>query len=357
VNQINGLLLSADTIIAEIKNNELKSINDNLLPLYLKRTGDIKGWLAIRSIDEHRANSRLLKKALRLSEKDDISTVLSVNAVTITDNYWFKELDSDLTYNDVKFKKNYFDKLALMGDVDSFNLPYSRTPELTNTGSFEKCWRLENGKWWLYKQGNSNELFSELFICKLGKALEFKMAEYSLVDKYIRSEDFTQNAAENFESAYSLVGDNEDYSYNYEVMKDISDDIANEYFNLIALDTLCFNMDRHTHNYGFLRDVITGKILRLAPNFDNNIALISRGYSKDISRDNDKLISLFEEFIKEKQIVFSLPPLTKEIVKKIAGAISIPNIDSEYVSMFIMNGYDKIQSINIEQTQSMEQTI
>jgi len=345
INQINGLLLSADTIIAEIKNNELKSVNDNLLPLYLKRTGDIMGWLAIRSIDEHRTNSRLLKKALRLSEKDNISTVLSVNAVTIIDTYWFKELDSALTYNDVKFKKNFFDKLALMGDVDSFNLPYSRTPELTNTGSFEKCWRLEDGKWWLYKRGSSYELFSELFICKLGINFGFNMVEYKLEDSFICCEDFTQNASVNFEDAYSLVGDNEDYSYNYDLINDISVDAGRDYVNLIALDTLCFNMDRHTHNYGFLRDVTTGKILSLAPNFDNNIALISRGYSKNISRDNDKLISLFEEFIKEKQIVFSLPSLTKEIVKNIADAIPIPNIDSEYVSMFIINGYNKIQSL------------
>jgi hypothetical protein len=357
VDNINGLLLSEDTIIAEIKNNEIKNVNEKLLPLYLKRTGDIKGWLSMRAIDEHRTNSRMLKKALRLSEKDDISTVLSVNAVTITDNYWFKEFNSGIEFKDVKFQKNYFDNLALVGDINSFNLPFSRTPELTNTGSFEKCWRLKNSKWWLFKQGNDSELFSELFISKLGKAFGFNMVEYKLADRFICCEDFTQNASVNFEDAYSLAGDNEDYSYNYDLINDISVDAARDYVNLIALDTLCFNMDRHTHNYGFLRDIKTGDILSLAPNFDNNIALISRGYSKDISRDNDKLVSLFEEFIKDKQIVFSLPPLQKEIVKNIALSIPIPNIDSEYVTMFIMNGYNKIQSINIQQTQSMEQTM
>ena len=42
--------------------------------------------------------------------------------------------------------------------------------------------------------------------------------------------------------------------------------------------TFCLNADRHTNNYGVLRDPDSGKVLRLAPNFDNNIALISNGY-------------------------------------------------------------------------------
>jgi len=67
------------------------------LPLYLKRVHDANAWLESRAIDSHRANSRLLKKALQLKEKDDISTVLHVNGATITDTYWIKPLDSDLT--------------------------------------------------------------------------------------------------------------------------------------------------------------------------------------------------------------------------------------------------------------------
>ena len=55
-------------------------------------------------MDGHRANSRLLKRALRLERKDDLTTVLAVNAATITDNYWVKPLDDEaLRYDDVPF--------------------------------------------------------------------------------------------------------------------------------------------------------------------------------------------------------------------------------------------------------------
>ena len=125
-------------------------------------------------------NSRLLKKALRLKAVDDVQTALAVNAATVTDRYWFRAENSSAVYDDIRFKENYFDQLALRGDPDSFSREPSRTPELTNTGSFEKCWKLIDGKWGMYKNCNENELFSEMFICLLGEKLGFNMAHYEI---------------------------------------------------------------------------------------------------------------------------------------------------------------------------------
>ena len=102
---MNFYIMSKDVAVAKWHDNNLEIINEDLLPLYLKNTGNVEKWLETRAIDCHRANSRLLKKALRLAEKDDVSTVLSVNAATITDNYWIKPIDSELTYADVRFDK------------------------------------------------------------------------------------------------------------------------------------------------------------------------------------------------------------------------------------------------------------
>lgn len=223
---LNGKIMSADIPVATIKNGVVVDKNEKLAPLFFNRCEDVSAWLKGRAIDSHRANSRLLKKALRLQNKDEISTVLAVNAVTITDNFWFCEDGSDLTWDDVRFKENYFDSLALCGDPDSFNQKPSRTPELTNIGSYEKCWRLIDSAWWMYKSGNENELFSELFICKLGSSLGFDMAYYEMDDGYIRTKDFTENGRYNFESAESFVGDDEDYCKNFDVFYSISENLA-----------------------------------------------------------------------------------------------------------------------------------
>ena len=105
------LIMNRDTVVAEWIDNKLNLIKPSLAPMYLELTSNVPKWLETRAIDSHRANSRLLKKALRLTERDDIGSVLSVNAVTITDNYWIKPINSDLCYADVRFDNDYLPHL------------------------------------------------------------------------------------------------------------------------------------------------------------------------------------------------------------------------------------------------------
>jgi len=291
------LLLSKDIPIAKIIGGVLEPIEPARLPLFLKRSGDVRGWLESRAIDSHRTNSRLLKRALRLEHKDDLTTVLSVNAATITDSYWVKPLeDAGTRYDDVRFKINLFDNLALTGDVNSFDQPPSRTPELTNTGSFEKCWRLEQGEWWMYKAGKQEELFSELLAFNIGQSLGLPMAEYRADGAFIKSRDFTDNARVDFEPALSMIGDVSDYIKIYEMLRAMDEAIAEQYVMMCYFDGLIYNMDRHEHNFGVLRDNHTGEILSLAPLFDHNISMISRGYPS--RAPGDALISDFTALLR-----------------------------------------------------------
>ena len=154
-------IMSRDTVAAEWNDNELEVKNSDLLPLYLKRIQDLESWLMTRAIDGHRANSRLLKKALRLKDKSDVNTVMQVNAATIPDTYWVRPVDSQLTYQDVKFSDDYFASLALKGDYDSFNraanCKNTRTPELTNREAWYRPWheygRLYARRWMRHVEG------------------------------------------------------------------------------------------------------------------------------------------------------------------------------------------------------------
>lgn len=207
-------LMSGDIVAGHIRAHHVEPVCPELLPLCFQRGGDVADWLVHRAIDAHRTHSRLLKKVLRLKERDDISTALHFNAATITDNYWIRPKGSGLTWEQVRFHENDFADLALSGKLSDFSKKPSRTPELTNTGSFEKCWRYEDGAWWMYKAGTDAERFSELFVYELCKALGFPVAEYQNCTPYIRTKDFTDGKL-NFEPAAYLVGDDEDYETNY----------------------------------------------------------------------------------------------------------------------------------------------
>ena len=92
----------------------------------------------------------------------------------------------------------------------------------------------------MYKQGNENEIFSELFICKLSEKLGFVTAHYEKDGDYIRSLDFTDGASVNYEPIYSLVGEDEDYKNCFETLIGLSEDLAKQYLILIWMDTISF---------------------------------------------------------------------------------------------------------------------
>lgn len=187
--------------------------------------------------------------------------------------------------------------------------------------------------------------FSEIFISRLTKQLGFPCAKYLPDDRFIKTKDFTEGKY-NFEPMAALVGENEEYILNYDNLLEINEDLAKQYLDIIFMDTLCFNMDRHTYNYGLLRDKETGVIISMAPNFDNNIALISRGYAENAKNSANLLIELFGELLKEKNISYDLPAVSRDEVIKIAEA-SLPeeNIDRHYVVDFVMDRYERIEQL------------
>lgn len=338
-------ILSGNTLVAIWQDKKLKVIDKALLPLYLKKIENADMWLETRAIDSHRANSRLLKKALRLAEKDDVSTVIHVNGATITDNYWIRPIGSELTYDDVKFSDDYFSNLALKGTYDSFNRAAnskrSKTPELTNVGSFEKCWKLRKGKWWMYKKATHNEMFSELFIYELGVALGMNMAVYERGEGCIKSLDFTDAATVNFEPASTFMGDNEDYFDVVKALEKLCPDAIPDYIRMIFMDTICANPDRHTNNFGLLRATKTGELIGFAPNYDNNMALISRGYpSKPGSKD--MLISLFNELMDEYPSYREyIPEVTEETVRKVLVKLNM-KVKSQVIVDLVVGRYELI---------------
>lgn len=339
-------LMSGDVVAAHIRSRAVIPVEPSLIPLCFQHGGDIEKWLEHRAIDAHRAHTRLLKKALRLRERDDLNTALHFEAATITDNYWVRPENSPLTWDDVRFRSNDFADLALNGTLSEFSKKPSRTPELTNTGSFEKCWKREGNEWWMYKAGNELERFSELFVYELCLKLGFPTAEYQSCEDFVRTKDFTRGIM-NFEPAAYLVGDDEDYATNYEAFLAFGDDIADQYIEILLMDTFCRNADRHTYNYGLLRDQKTGAVISMAPNFDNNIALISRGLD-DAPRKSDLLMDLLVEFEQQTGAVSQYlsrhqkPVITPELISRCCTKTGM-DVDVAYVQQFVMAGYKVLE--------------
>jgi len=142
----------------------------------------------------------------------------------------------------------------------------------------------------------------------------FSMVRYLPDGQFVKTKDFTEGRC-NYEPVEALVGEKEAYAFNYDRLTALRPSLGREYLDILYMDALCFNMGRHTKNYGALRNQSTGEVLRMAPNFDNSIALISRGYGQAPAQTNGLLIDLFVELLTGK----NLPQ--DHLVQKIEAAI------------------------------------
>lgn len=68
---------------------------------------------------------------------------------------------------------------------------------------------------------------------------------------------------------FSFVRDYWEIENSMEIINEIG--YIEDFFNITFMDALCYNIDRHTFNFGIL--IKDGEPIGLAPNFDNNLGL------------------------------------------------------------------------------------
>ena len=111
------------------------------------------------------------------------------------------------------------------------------------------------------------------------------------------------------------MDDNDDYEDVIAKLQEICPQAIPDYVRMIFLDTIVANPDRHTANFGLLRDTKTGELLGLAPLFDHNMALIARGYPK-APKKSDLLIRLFNDLLgNHPEYKEYLPEVTEEVIR------------------------------------------
>lgn len=346
-----GYVMSGNIVVAEFNKGVLVPPTHKLCPLVIKRTNSIYEFLKSRSIDSGRTNSRLLRKVLNINVKDDTLVSLCSYAASISDNYWFKPKHSKLKYEDISFNNDIFFDTALKGIITIYPKKLILTPELTTNGSYEKGWRNIDGNWWLYKVGTINERYSEVFYSRLFEKLNLPTAHYEIDGNYIRTANFAKGV--NFEPMVSLVGDNEDIEYIYDALNKINHQIALDYLRLITFDVVLNNVDRHNENCGILRDKETGEIISLAPNYDDNLSLISRNTTL-IATEQEGFLSLFLKTIRKSKKIkeglkeIEFPIITSNLLRSIHEEIGLEiEVDFEAIERYIMFRYETvIKAIN-----------
>ena len=286
---------------------------------------DINRWLDNRQAAKHRKHLKELM--IRCGCYDKNGFINTTHCTSLNDTFWVKSEKSDLKWEDVSLYTNPFDdtiaRIAFDG-VGLFGEQFSSTsPELTTEGSFEKCWIRENDNIYMVKRGSSGsvnagmEPYSEALVSQLTTAIGCQAVNYELVyhHKHLASKCklFTSEQ-------YGFVP-MAAYSNNKATIQSVIDithklNCEEDFRRMLVVDAICYNIDRHAGNYGFIVNNDTGELLKLAPLFDHNYALLPQMMEDD---DVDEYMSLqgpkIGEDFTQTAIEVMTPDIQKELIK------------------------------------------
>lgn len=281
-------IMNKDRIIAEFEYvvNELGTAIPQLVSGCLPKIyGDIKlkSWLESRRIAKRRVEITHLLRKLGMT---DLKSFIDVSlGLTLTDTMWVKEEHSDSKWKDVNLYDNEFNEIvsqnAFMSGISDLIFK-TTSPEYGTDGMLPKCWIRCNEGVYLLKDGTRGiestafEPYSEYFVSQLENALGIDHIEYDLdcyhdrivsSCKLITSKEVSMIPSVNYFKNCSELPE-------YLACAD-SLNVGDKLREMLILDALTCNYDRHLNNIQFLVDSETFEIISLAPVFDNGMGLCS----------------------------------------------------------------------------------
>ena len=329
-------LMNKDTEVMKLEFEEEKNLFNKVIqiknieyaPLSIYKTyqdnkdvlTEVNKWFKGRNIPIWRDDLFYLLKKLDVKTADEL--LMKSYALSLSDQYWIKPCESKLKYKDVNFFENdfgYSDFLDITFSNTNINRKISlMTPNNTTDGRLKKTWIIENGKRILIKGGykdNPIAPLNELLASMICDALGIKHVSYELDvinDKIVsKCEDFIDEDTE-FITAHSILKDELTGNYKeiYERYIEILEsngisDARDNLEDMIFLDYLIMNVDRHLNNLGIIRNVNTLKWISVAPIFDSGEAMDLEILDDDtmVVNDNGRLFNEVVHFDKFLELI------------------------------------------------------
>ena len=287
-----------DTNTPEIKILWVNEDKKDLFPLDLELTDEgLAKWLKHRTIPKNRAyvHNFLSKCGLNINRP---MTIIKVSkGLSLNDCYWIVEEGFEGTYDKYNLYENRFSQvlalIAFTGYGSSIRTSLASCPEFTTNGMLPKCWRRKDGKILLYKGGTSgasntgNEPYSEYYAAQVAKVLGVNAIEYGL-SQWKGELCSTCELFSSKEYSFLPVG-RIVTSGGMKAVREYYEKLGKEFVealnDMLVLDAIIMNTDRHFGNFGFIIDNKTNKIVAPAPLFDHGNALLNFAGRDDLEND------------------------------------------------------------------------
>jgi len=282
------LLMNKDITVATVDATEgltdtrltLVKQFDDYLPYGIEQ--GVGTWVDTRHAAKHRKSIQRLLVDLGLTSRLNLLSV--THGVSLNDTFWVKDENSDLVWDGVSPYRNDLDDVVAhtaFGVGLAGKAFTSTTPELADSGSFPKCWTNDGNNLRLVKRGSEGaanagqEPLCEALASQLLSAARCDSVKYRLIKYHglpSTACDIFTSEEYGFVPHGTLFPNDKDVDSVIETWESLG--FGDEIRELLVMDAVAINIDRHTHNLGFMMDNDTGEILHPSPIFDLNMCCL-----------------------------------------------------------------------------------
>lgn len=314
----------------------------------------LDNWQKTRSIPHDRQNADKIIEKIGCSLDE---AAFKNKAVNLTDCYWFKE-DSNLSWSDVNYRENGFSEDYAYDMISRAKREFDfRTPDFTTDGMLKKYWFSANGIPTLVKFGdlgeeaNGKNLLSanEVIAARIAEIMEIPHVDYYPIQLGKSGEIvsgcpcFIRDSNSEFVNGLQLEKEGRLKTgadlWNY--MCSIG--MRNSLEQMIVFDYIIGNTDRHTKNFGVIRDPDTLEIKSATPLFDSgssfgwngeyNISKIVTKPFRDNANAQPALISKFPNNIPDFKEI-------SRIIEDVYSGFSISEQQCEKAKRMVQNNME-----------------
>jgi len=317
-------------------------------------------WIKRRGIPDSRKDMHYIKKFFNV---EDLS-VLTIQArgLNLTDHYWIHEGDKNIKWEDVNYFDNIFDKVKpetniFPGIDDSVA---RQSPNVCVDGSIEKRWIIKDGERYLIKGSRHSimqEPFNEIIASMILDLFNIDHVHYNLNRTgdnipYCECRCMVNRDIEYLNAQWVINQGNSEEKDNYVKFINICKsnnikDVKDRMDEMMGLDFLIGNEDRHYGNFGILRNADTLEWLRMVPIFDNGNSLFFDRSNEEL--DNCGIDSLCKAFGNSNRLNLELLHYPEWYDKtKSDNIINIIKQGLSYNEKLLINRIDRIVDITKE---------
>lgn len=268
-------------ICVSIKNKDLLESSINI-------------WWANRCIPYIRPGLNDLLRALGFTTAKEM--LIKSYGLSLSDQYWICPSDDLLRWEDVNFFENPFSndfgELLLGKEKITKKTLDLKSPDIATDGELPKMWTFNSSKKFLVKGGSFKYLqepLNEVIASKIMDKLNIPHVRYDLIwentngiktpfsicecfvnteTEFISEDHFTRNKIQEKPDSKSF------YQFYIDCCKDVGlNNAQSRVDQMIVVDFLIANQDRHTNNFGLIRNAKTLEFIDVAPIFDSGNSL------------------------------------------------------------------------------------